>query len=402
MQKTRKKENVKRKCLFIILSMQIINVQTNQYGRLQFVVEDVDVSFANALRRTLLSDIELVVFRTFPHQDNQCTIHENVTQFTNEFIKQRLSCIPIMANPDTFPVHEYVMELQMTNDTEEVRHVTTEHFQVRHKATEEIVSTIKTRELFPPNPMTNQYIDVLRLRPPALSLLSSQTSHDKQPKPKVEKIRLECGFGKGCASDNGMFNAVSTCTYYNTPDTEKQDTVLAELRARWIDEGKTTIECDELTANWKVLDAQRIYKPSSFTFTIETACFYSNEALVEQALKVLLHRVERMLQQKTASDQENYVEVVSMGDREFAVYLKNEGYTLGMMLDHAFYTLFVPEKVDCCGFLKEHPHDAHGKFRVLYKGEGMDVPMVWGHVREALDSVKQTLQEALLLWTKLT
>ena len=54
-----------------------------------------------ALRRTILSDIPVVVFRTSPEEENNCIIDKNTTRFNNEIVKQRLSCIPIcIADPE--------------------------------------------------------------------------------------------------------------------------------------------------------------------------------------------------------------------------------------------------------------------------------------------------------------
>ena len=62
---------------------------------LRFTLHGVEVCFANALRRTILSDIPLIVIKTDNFESNQCTIKENSGRLHNEIVKQRLSCIPI-------------------------------------------------------------------------------------------------------------------------------------------------------------------------------------------------------------------------------------------------------------------------------------------------------------------
>ena len=49
-----------------------------------FTLSGVNVSLANAIRRTVLSDIPAVVFRTSPHELNKCTVIKNTTRFNNE------------------------------------------------------------------------------------------------------------------------------------------------------------------------------------------------------------------------------------------------------------------------------------------------------------------------------
>ena len=61
----------------------------------KFTLSDIDVSIANALRRTILSEIPINVIHTETHEENQCTISINTTRLHNEIMKQRLSSIPI-------------------------------------------------------------------------------------------------------------------------------------------------------------------------------------------------------------------------------------------------------------------------------------------------------------------
>ena len=82
-----------------------------EYGdMLGFTLSGVNVSLANALRRTMLSDIPLIVFRTTPYEKNKANIINNTSRLNNEVIKQRLSCIPIhIKDISSFPLKKYYM-----------------------------------------------------------------------------------------------------------------------------------------------------------------------------------------------------------------------------------------------------------------------------------------------------
>ena len=54
---------------------------------LTFTLSGVNVSLANAIRRTILSDINLVVFRTTPYEANKANIMTNTTRLNNEILK---------------------------------------------------------------------------------------------------------------------------------------------------------------------------------------------------------------------------------------------------------------------------------------------------------------------------
>ena len=48
---------------------------------LSFTLSGVNVSLANAIRRTILSDIQQIVFKTSPHEENKANIIANTTRF---------------------------------------------------------------------------------------------------------------------------------------------------------------------------------------------------------------------------------------------------------------------------------------------------------------------------------
>jgi DNA-directed RNA polymerase alpha subunit len=102
---------------------------------LSFTLSGVNVSIANAIRRTILSDINTVVFRTKPNEKNKANIIANTSRLNNEVIKQRLSCIPIHIDAlQDFPYDEYILEINKSNDSNVIIYVTSEDFQIKNKS----------------------------------------------------------------------------------------------------------------------------------------------------------------------------------------------------------------------------------------------------------------------------
>ena len=112
---------------------------------LKFKLSETNVSIANALRRTIVSDINTVVFITTPHSENQSVFHTNTTRMNNELLKQRLSCIPIHISDAEFPINDYILEINVNNDTEMTVHVTTENFKIKNILTVKVVVFCKLR-----------------------------------------------------------------------------------------------------------------------------------------------------------------------------------------------------------------------------------------------------------------
>ena len=76
----------------------LISLKQEKNGILSFTIENVNVSFVNAIRRTILSDIPTLAFNCFPHDKNDANFIKNTTRLNNEILKQRLQCIPIHIN----------------------------------------------------------------------------------------------------------------------------------------------------------------------------------------------------------------------------------------------------------------------------------------------------------------
>ncbi|MCJ7802885.1 MAG: hypothetical protein MUP82_11075 [Candidatus Marinimicrobia bacterium] len=347
-----------------------------------FTLSGVNVSLANAIRRTILSDVPLVVFRTTPNEKNKCNILANTSRLNNEIIKQRLSCIPIhIKDTETFPLKNYIMEVNVENNTDTIMFVTTENFTIKDLVSGKLLPKEKVREIFPPNDMTGYYIDFVRLRPKISDELHG------------EKIHLTCEFDIGNAKEDGMFNIVSTCAYGFTGDSAAQDAELARKRQTWKDEGKTAKEVQFESDNWKLLDAKRIFKQNSYDFEIQTVGIYTNNEIVDMACKILIEKLNDLV----AVIEKDELEIKNSENtmaNSFDIILENEDYTIGKVLEYLLYTKFYETNMlTFCGFKKMHPHDTDSIIRVAYT-EPVEKSTIKGHLLECIN-------DAVRMYTKL-
>ena len=63
-----------------------IQFNSDNNDTLAFTLSGVYVSFANGIRRTILSDIPQIVFRTTPYEENKSTFIINTTRLNNEVL----------------------------------------------------------------------------------------------------------------------------------------------------------------------------------------------------------------------------------------------------------------------------------------------------------------------------
>ena len=337
---------------------------------LKFTISDINMSFANAIRRIILSEIPCVVFRTTPYENNRAEIEINTSRLNNEIIKQRLSCIPIHISDKDFPYYDHEIHVDMKNEGDSVNFVTTKDFKMYNTKTETYLTDDAVKEIFPPDLITGDYIILTRLRP--------KISDDIPG----EHLKMKCKLEIGTAKENGSFNVVSTCGFAATPDAEKikekWDKIEKELKERGV--SKEDIQSKEL--DWNYLDAKRITKADSFDFIIETVGIFSNEEIVRRAGGIMLDKLETF--KKMIDDGSLKIETSKTTmDNCYDIILEKEDYTLGKVLENILYEKYYQKTINFCGFQKPHPHIDLSILRVNFIE------------RVELEQVKMTLTEVV-------
>jgi len=324
-----------------------------------FTLEE-DVSIANAIRRTIINDIPTWVFITSPHEKNQATFHTNTTRMNNELLKQRLSCIPIHSKygfEDSFSLEDCYLEVNVENTTDTVMQVTTEHFIIKKKKDNEPISIDVNRAIFPPylppDNVDEYFILFINLRP---------RISDEIP---GEKIHFVCNFSVSTARESAMFNVTSMCTYGNTLDEEKISQVLDKKIHEWKEGGMSKSDIDDEVANWRLLDAKRIYKDNSFDFSIQSIGVFDNNELLFLANKILRDRITKLSDSIGAGDV-SIIPSLSTMENAFDITFIDD-YTVGKPLEYMLYKHYFNEKVLAyCGYIKLHPHDDKSIIRIAY------------------------------------
>lgn len=313
----------------------ISNVQDDNYFK--FRLAGVDVSVANSLRRIILSEIPVLVFRTSPHEENRVDIEANTSRFHNEIIKQRLSCIPVHISDPDFPHENFHFEIDKKNDTEEVMHITTEHFKMKDLKTDSYVNNSDVREIFPADSITGDYIDLIRLRPIG-----------------NEELRLKARLDIGTAKQDGAFNVVSTCSYAFAQDPIK-------VKEAWAREEKNH-SGKHAKHDWMLIEGKRHTLPNTFDFVIETIGHFTNSTIMYKATQVMLKKLIDFNDVKDNSIKPAMCTIPNC----FDIHMEGEDYTLGKVLEFIIYDKhFNKDKtVTFCGFKKPHPHIEKSYIRV--------------------------------------
>ena len=324
-----------------------------------FTLTGVDTCYANGIRRVIVSDIPVVVFKTTPHEENKSNILINTSRLNNEIIKQRLSCIPICIKDLDIELSNYLLELDIENKTDTMIMVTTKDFKIKNITTSTYLDDNTIREIFPPYiPPTGKgeyYIDFLRLRPKISDDLPG------------EKIKLNCTFSISSARDDSMFNVTGTCSYGFTPDREEMIKQLAIRRDKWEKEDKTAAEIDFESRNWNLLEGLRYVKKQSFDFIIQTLGIFENTEIIIKACQILIQKID-IQKQLLDKDELKIEKSDNTLENCYDVTLVNEDYTVGIILNNELYETFYNnhKTLSYTGFKKMHPHDTDSLLRIAF------------------------------------
>ena len=379
--------------------MKISNVVENN-NEIKFVLQGVDCTIANGLRRTLLSDIPCVIMKTMPHKECKVNITKNTSRFNNEIIKQRLSCIPVHITDMNTPIDQLELELDVENETEDVIYVTTHDIKIKNTSTNTYLSKEDRDEIFPANPMTGYYIDIVRLRPRLT------------PTSSGEHLTFKAKLSIATVDDNSMYNMVSTCCYGNTKDEERVKEQFKIKEQELKDSGIKGEQLEFMMKDWSLLDAQRYYLPNSFDFTVKTIGVYTCKEILKLACDRLIEKSKTLIKciekPKTDTNPEDEDENTDLSFDElrrknkrvdilkttstivngYDVLIHDEDYTIGMMLQYMLYSAHYEgdKKMSFCGFKKFHPHDTHIMVRVGYT-EQIESTVVATDFLEALNNI---------------
>ena len=306
---------------------------------LKFTLYDCNYSMANSIRRTILSDIQTVVIST-----DDDSIITNTSRLNNEIIKQRLGCIPVHITDKDMPIKNYIIEINLHNDTEELLYVTTEDIKIKDNETKKYLSKEIVQQMFPKNLMTGYYIDILRLRP---KLFEGHTG---------ESIHFNCSLKYSTAKEDGMYNVVSSCAYGNTIDNAlAKDALENELEKK---KGEPEEQLNKFKHDWNALNIQRFNIKNSFDFIIETVGVFKNMDLVKKSIQIIITKLQNVITLFQQKGNDIINELYSTIDNYHEIELEDIGYTIGKLLEYKLYEdYFEKEKVfNFCGFIKKHPH----------------------------------------------
>ena len=307
-------------------------------------------------------------------------------------LKSRIQCIPVYTQhlDQNINIEDLQVRVNLHNDTDTIITLTTEHFQVFNKKTNQLLPENEQQKIFPKNAQTNMFIDLVRLHPSVLvesiqnNISSSMTSsHTKQNSNSGDELEFYADLINATANEDAAFNSTCTCTYSYTPDPKK-------LEKEWKFKQKQFASANDaktVELDWKIIHAQKFHVPNSFDFIIETVGPYTNEAIFIKACDIIQEKLSNTVQFLFENADTNIYLSNKISQYCYDVSFP-DSYTIGKLFEHELFALYFqqsqsPESaitsassassnsstMTYCAFVKEHPHSPNSIIRIAFPNE---------------------------------
>ena len=116
--------------------MEFTDLKKIDYRTSTFTLSPIHVTYANTLRRLILTGVETVAFRSDMTSTGSTTdvlVKRNDTPMTNEMLADRIGLIPIhITQPTTWNSEQYLFTLNAAGKSDNTTYVTASNFVVKH------------------------------------------------------------------------------------------------------------------------------------------------------------------------------------------------------------------------------------------------------------------------------
>jgi len=278
------------------------------------------ISLANALRRTIINDINLYAIDA-----NKVEIIENNGTIDNELIKSRLALIPINNELPDINYDNIIISCSIKNSEDAIINIYPKDFEIIERDEEaDIEKKIEVLDIF-----KNDYENILFAK-----LKSNQSLSFKA---KLSYNNAHRG--------GAIYNPVSVCIYTFKVDEKRCDEVTKPMN-----------ELEKRSFN--TLERKRYYEktdklePNAFQFKIETVGQYSNLNILKKGIDRLSNRLIDF-NNNIISENSDLVEIKKYEGNIDAldINVKNENDTLGNLISQ----YLSEENLFFCGYYIQHP-----------------------------------------------
>ena len=333
----------------------VFNDISDEYN-IDFELHRAHPSLANSIRRLILSDVETIGFKTEPLEESDINIIQNTSSLHNEFLLHRIGMIPLYYQEvKRFNSDRYKFILNVTNDTSQIKDITTQDFQVFDTELNDGEGDFIDREdFFPKNPITKEYILITKLKP--------------NLEGEGEKIHLEGKAMRASGKLNSRWQPTSCVVYFNKKDDIKVKEGLSQfLEKKRIEYGDTYEHNKEnLIREFEISESERYYltddklTPNVFNFNIESIGVIKSHVILSESLDILNFKLINLSKELNIVKQNSEGSRITVNNSEtvmnaYDIDIPNENHTIGFLIQSYIDKYFDKSMVTFIGYFNPHP-----------------------------------------------
>ena len=367
-------------------------IEKSRPDELRFDLENCDVSFANSIRRIMISEIPTIAFDTIDYENSTLKVLENSGALHNEMLVHRLGMIPIyIEEPNMFDPTDFKFVLNVQNKGTTILDVTSKDFQVIDNKTNLEVDNTR---FFPPNTITGDNILITKLKP-------------NPGGGEGEKIHIEGTARIGIGKENSRWSPCSCITYiYKKDEAKFQAAVEGHLEVQREKMGDLTTEQEvEIVKTFRINESERYYhtdesnNPNIFEFYVESVGVIHPKNILHQSFDILVNKINKFKQNFDAHlrGEDSTVNVMESPTVMSAhdIIIDEEDHTLGFLLQ-SYIEKLVPE-VKFVGYNNPHPLKKNIVLRIsTAKNDISDIKTVIDTVTKGLTNICRDLQKIVM------
>ena len=293
----------------LIINNDEINFELNNN------LNQIQISLANAIRRTIIYDIY-----TYAINNNSVIFFENNSMLNNEFLKHRLSLIPIISDRIDINYEDVLISLKKKNEEEEIISIYVNDFKCIEKTTNSVID----------NNLLFKYPNIL----------FAKLKHNQQLSFNAELIKNNSEKG------GSFFSPVSKCIYTFKIDDKKSQEIMKEMSK----DEKISFLKQDIERHYEI---KKNGLPSTYIFSIESIGFYEPKTVILLGIESLIEKLSMIhLEFNNKKSKKVIIKYDEENEDFFNFLIDEENETIGNLL--STYITY-NDNVFFSGYLIEHP-----------------------------------------------
>ena len=325
-----------------------------------------DKSVVNSLRRTLLSTIPTVAFRT-ESDNSDIVIKKNNGALHNEFLADRIGLIPLYINPSDYH-KQYLFHLNVANNpSEPITTITANDFDIyplKKSIDPSLLESISFNDYDKEQKLSQKEKDLI-FKPFKFNgknnycIITELTTSNSTT---LQEIEIYGTPSVSYAYENAKWQAVTRATYSFKRDEKLFEKILQDkVKVEEIAKSNQAKFKKELfiAESERYFHRDKNLQPFWFTFNIDSVHFMKSKELFITANQLLIDNLEKLMEEfpKMVSQEKSFLTLEQKEEGIFKIIITGFDDTVGNVLQNYIANKMIDKSsiLSICGYKKTHP-----------------------------------------------